>query len=341
MILDRILLSKINIIGKSFLKKANIEEYPHNINEMARFLNTLKESINNNEFEGVLIGNILFSFVSDLRIRDRNTTSRIFEDIFSALFSKECRDTSSRSNPKSIPEIIALDALCKNDDWLISTDLAGNKREKADLTLWEYNISLKTLKGPAIGPNGEVLDSNSNDELNVGSLSFRALLKGILSDDEISMLGDRKSGLGSGKQLRENVFNPILKQSKKCAFQNRLSLYLNYVYEEDVYIVLKSHYRIDFYLILNKSFIDSILQTYIHNESNFEKIFYRWENNNLRLRWRNMIQAMDTYELPYTVIEINLKNSFHNDELKKFKEDLSIIIEDYIKQYMINRDIDL
>ncbi|NLT95109.1 MAG: hypothetical protein GXW85_06175 [Clostridia bacterium] len=135
MILDRILLSKINIIGKSFLKKANIEEYPHNINEMARFLNSLKESINNNEFEGVLIGNILFSFVSDLRIRDRNTTSRIFEDIFSALFSKECRDTSSRSNPKSIPEIIALDALCKNDDWLISTDLAGNKREKADLTL--------------------------------------------------------------------------------------------------------------------------------------------------------------------------------------------------------------
>lgn len=334
MILDRILLSKINIIGKSFLKETNIEEYPHNINEMVRFLNTLKNSINNNEFEGVLIGNILFSFVSDMRIRDRNTTSRVFEDIFSALFSQESSDTSTRSNPKSIPEIIALDTLCKNNDWLISTDLAGNKREKADLILGDYNISLKTLKGPAFGPNGEVLDSSSNDELNAGSLSFRALLKGILSDDEISMLGDRKSGLGSGRQLRKNVFNPILSKSKKSEFQNRLSLYLNYVYEEDVYIVLKSHFRIDFYLIPNESFVNSILLTYIHDESNFEKIFYRWENNNLRLRWRNMILAMDKYNLPYTIIRINLKNSFLNHELKKFKEDLGIMIEDYIKLYM-------
>lgn len=47
-----------------------------------------------------------------------------------------------------------------------------------------------------------------------------------------------------------------------------------------------------------------------------------------------MILAMDKYNLPYTIIRINLKNSFLNHELKKFKEDLGIMIEDYIKLYM-------
>lgn len=333
MILDKILLSKIDMVGETLLMKSNIENHPKNIKEMYTFLNLLKRSIDNNEFDGVLIGNILFSFVSDEKIRDRNTTSRIFEDIFAALFNQKCSDKTSRSNPQSTSQILLLDKLCINEDWKISTDLSGNKREKADLILGDYKVSLKTLKGPIIGLDNEVIDSNTNEELNAGSLSYRALLKGILTDEEIRNLGDRKAGLGSGKQLRANIFNPIIKKSKQKEFLSRLKLYLEYVYEDDVYIILKSHYRIDFYLIPNKSFINSLTYTYENYESEFEKIFYRWENNNLRLRWKNMLYVMDNCKLPYTKVCINLKNSLLNDELIKFKNDLGIEIENYIQQH--------
>ncbi|WP_016839652.1 hypothetical protein [Ureibacillus thermosphaericus] len=336
MILDKILLSKIDIIGKDLLKRANIKDYPKNIDEMYQFLSILKNSIDNNEFEGVLIGNILFSFVSDKDIRDRNTTSRIFEDIFSALFSKKSSDKSNRINPPSTYKIIALDKLCINDDWKISTDLSGNKREKADLILGEYKISLKTLKGPIINEKNEIYDSNYNKEVNVGSFSYRALLKGILTDEEIRQLGDRKSGLGSGKQLRENVFNPIKKKSKQKEFLQRLKLFLEYVYEEDIYIILKSHFRIDFYLIPNKSFINSLVKTYDNEETEFERIFYRWENNNLRLNWPNLLSKIEENKLPYYKIFINLNNSFNNKELTKFKKDLGDQIESYINMYRSN-----
>lgn len=332
MILDKILLSKVYIIGNNILKRSNIEGHPHNIEEMNIFLNKLKESIEQNDFEGVLIGNILFSLVSDIEVRDRNTTSRIFEDIFSALFSKKSSDVSTRFNPETTNKIKELDVLYDTNGWKISSDLAGNKREKADLILGEYKISLKTLKGKAIGENNEVLDKSTNDELNAGSLSYRALLKGILSDEEIQQLGDRKSGLGSGKQLRKNVFNPIKLNSKQSEFLDRLKLFFEYVYEDDVYIVLKSHFRIDFYLIPSQSFINSIIYTYANNEHNFESIFYRWENNNLRLRWKNMIKAMDDYNLPYYKVFINLSNSFKNKELTNFKIKLGEQIETYIKQ---------
>lgn len=333
MILDKILLSKIDIVGETLLRRSDIKEYPKNIDEMYNFLNILKRSIDDNEFNGVLIGNILFSFVSDEEIRDRNTTSRIFEDIFAALFNQKCSDKTSRNNPQSTSEILLLDKLCINEDWNISTDLAGNKREKADLILGDYKVSLKTLKGPIIGLNNEVIDSSTNEELNVGSLSYRALLKGILTDEEIRNLGDRKAGLGSGKQLRANIFNPIIKKSKQKEFLNRLKLYLEYVYEDDIYIILKSHYRIDFYLIPNKSFINSLTYTYENSESEFEKIFYRWENNNLRLRWKNILTVMDNYKLPYTKVCINLNNSLLNNELIKFKNDLGIQIKNYIQQH--------
>ncbi|WP_069648954.1 hypothetical protein [Caloranaerobacter ferrireducens] len=334
MLLDKILLSKVNIIGKTLLERAGLIDYPRNIEEMFTFLQTLKESIDKNEFEGALIANILFSFVSNKEIRDRNTTPRIFEDIFSALFAQTPSDKKTRSNPKSTPQIMALDSLCKNEDWKISSDLSGNKREKADLILGNYSISLKTLKGPIIGSNNEVLDNSFNNELNIGSFSYRALLKGILSDEEIIQLSDRKGGLGSGKQLRKNIFDPIKNKSKQNDFLNRLKLFLEYVYEEDVYIILKSHYRIDFFLIPNSSFVKSLIYAYEYSEPSFEKIFYRWENNNLRIRWKDMLTVMDNNKLPYYEISINLENSFNNKELKNFLNDLSKQIENYINTHI-------
>ena len=331
MILDKILFSQIEAIGKSLLEECGLKSTPENIDEMNLFLCELKKSIEKNEFKGALIANILFSFVSNVDVRDRNTTARTFEDIFSALFGTESTDTTSRINPEPTEELKKLDFLCDGLDWKISTDLAGNKREKTDLYIEDYEISLKTLKGKVYDIDDSVLDTDINPELNVGSLSYRALLKGIISDEKLKALSDRKSGLGSGRQLRENIFNPILESRKKDEFYERLKIFMNYVYEDDVYIVLKSHYRIDFILIPNKTFLNAIYKTYMDKENEFEKIFYRWENNNLRLQWTNILKSADEFGFPYYRINIQLKNFEENKQIKAMKNIVEENLKDFIK----------
>lgn len=331
MILDELLFSKINIIGKSILDDCGLSSTPQNIEEMEVFLKELKSSIDKNDFKGILIANILFSFVSNISVRDRNTTARTFEDIFSSLFGCTCTDGHLRNNPTVTPNILAYDRYCLNENWKISTDLAGNKREKTDLVIDNYDISLKTLKGVAYDINNNVLDNSFNSELNIGSFSYRALLKGIIPDKDLQSLSDRKSGLGSGSQLRKNIFSPILALNKQDEFYLKLKDFLTYVYEDDIYIVLKSHYRIDFILIPNDSFIKTMLELYKTHEDEFEKVFYRWENNNLRINWKNLLYYMTLFGYEYSNIKINLRNINTNQKLDTMKLLIQKDIEDYLK----------
>ena len=337
MLLDRLLLQKIHIIIKKMMKDSKFSKLPQNIDEMYNFLKILKYNIETNTFEGALISNILFFFVSDKRIRDRKVTSRIFEDIFSSFFSLEPTDEKKRSNPPVPEKILALDELCKNENWKISSDLSGNKREKSDVILKNYRISLKTLKGKVVELDGKISDKKLNKELNIGSFSYRALLKGILSDKQIEKLSDRKGGLGSGKQLRKNVFDIIVKEKKETEFLTRLSLFLNYVYEEDIYIILKSHYKMYFYLIPNKTFINAFILKYQNDEPNFHKLFYRWENNNLRINWPILLSTIDKFKekynfIPYYSIDFNLGKSINNKEFKEFITNIGDNIERYFNK---------
>lgn len=332
MILDSLLFSNIDVIGKSLLEEAGLKGTPQNIYEMKTFLEYLNTSIGSNDFKGIVIANILFSFVSDISVRDRNTTARTFEDIFSSLFGCTCTDGFLRNNPVPTQTILNYDSICSNENWKISTDLSGNKREKTDLLIDNYNISLKTLKGIAYDIDGTIIDSSFNSELNVGSFSYRALLKGIISDKDLQSLSDRRSGLGSGSQLRENIFDPILANNKKDAFYIKLKDFLTYVYEDDVYIVLKSNYRIDFILIPNQTFINALLKLYKNHESNFEKVFYRWENNNLRLNWINLLHYIEEFNLEYFRININLNNINKNPEFNFMKNMLESNIRDYLEK---------
>lgn len=337
MILDKILLKNINIVGKQLLNDSNLTGYPKDIDEMNTYLQTLKKCIEKEEFSGILIGNILYSFVSDIDVRDRNTTSRIFEDIFASLFNEKSTDIGKRSNPKITKEILSYDNFCNETNWKISNDLSGNKREKSDLSLGNYHISLKTLKGKAYNQFNQVIDNKLNGELNIGSLSYRALLKGVISDRDLDLIGDRKKGLGSGSQLRENVFDKILKYNGQEKFIKRLYHFLEYVYEEDIYIVLKSHYQMKFYLIPNKSFINTIVDTYKNDEKNFQSVFYRWENNNLRLNWQKLIQKMDTYGHSYKEINLDFSKCVDNPDFNEFKKKLDLSIESYLSLYTSNR----
>lgn len=332
MILDSLLFSNIDVIGKSLLEEAGLKSTPQNIYEMKTFLECLNSSIASNDFKGIVIANILFSFVSDINVRDRNTTARTFEDIFSSLFGCTCTDGFLRNNPVPTQTILNYDSICSNENWRISTDLSGNKREKTDLIIDNYNISLKTLKGVAYDIDGTIIDSSFNSELNVGSFSYRALLKGIISDSDLQSLSDRRSGLGSGSQLRENIFNPVLANNKKDVFYTKLKNFLTYVYEDDVYIVLKSNYRIDFILIPNQTFINSLLQLYKEQENNFERVFYRWENNNLRLNWVNLLNYIEEFKLKYFRININLNNINKNQEFNLMKNTLEKNIRNYLEK---------
>ncbi|MGN9163058.1 hypothetical protein [Clostridium sulfidigenes] len=337
MILDKLLMNNLGNVGDVLLAKSSLTEAPKNIDEMRRFLETVKTSIENDEFEGTILGNIFYSFVSAKEVRDRSVTSRTFEDIFSGLFHENSTDTLQRTNPISTAEIIVLDALCEDEDWTISGDLSGNKREKSDLNIGSYSISLKTLKGQAFNENDELLtkeDKDFNDELNVGSLSYRALLKGLLEESHLKQLSDRKKGLGSKKQIIENVINPMIEYDSLDDFKSRLALFLNYVYDDDIYIVLKSDHRIIFHLIPRESFIQSLTKSLENDVNDFVKIFYRWENNNLRIKWIKMIEAMTKYDLPYYSISIFLQNSLCNEDFKNFRQELGKQIGDYINKYL-------
>ncbi len=347
MILDQLLFEKIEPVGKSILNKANLHNPPSNYIEMYNFLSEVKKSIEAEDFDGLLIGNIFYSFVSSIEVRDRKTTARTFEDIFSALFGLKASDTQKRCNPSPTPELLALDALNdKNESWKISSDITGNKREKADIFINNYEISLKTLRGFAYDKDdkllpkkivmydGDTIENSDNPELNVGSFSFRALLKGLLNEEDLSKLGDRKKGLGSGSEIRKNVLNKIKEYNKQSEFEKRLALFLKFVYDEDMYIVLKSNYKMTWYLIPSESFQKCILESYKKDEEHFESIWYRWENNNLRIHWKPIIEKLKLYKLDYKYIEFSLGKSVHSEKMNSFRNELNQEIENKIFNYL-------
>lgn len=128
------------------------------------------------------------------------------------------------------------------------------------------------------------------------------------------------------------MLDPIKALNKRQAFLERLSLFMKYVYSDDVFIVLKSHYQIKFILIPAESFTQSIIDLYNKKENEFEKVWYRWENNNLRFRWVSMLDYMDEFKLNYTVVNIDLSKAKSNKSVKDFLEKISQSIEDNLKE---------
>ncbi len=338
MILDKLLLNQLPLIGQKIKQFQNTSHFPKNIFELKDFFRAMSAYINGNNFFASLLSSILFNYVSSIEVRDRQATSRIFENILAGIFNTTPTDLETRVNPKVTSEIILFDEFCKGENWTISGDLSSNKREKTDLQFDELHLSIKTLKGKAydqngllmqspIIVNGESINNTQNNELNVGSFSFRALLKGILSNEKLNSLSDRLGGLGSGPELRKNVFDFI---TNKQVFYQRLKIFLNYVYQDDILIVFKSHYKLISYLIPNSSFIGCLLNTYQHDEKHFQDLWYRWENNNLRLKLPTLLNNMTSYKLPFYEVTLNVNHFPDNEELIRFNRE----INDYIQKYL-------
>lgn len=328
MLLDKYLIDNLNLLGTQIMNKAGLVEAPKNYNQMVRFFETLKsEAEEKNDVSANMIYQVLYNFVSSVEVRDRHTSPRVFEDIFAAVFDTTSTDVQHRENPAPFDEILKFDKLTQKEDWNISTDLSGNKREKADVFIGSYPLSLKTLKGKQIDEYGRIIDSSFNDEINVGSFSYRALFKGILSDEQLELLRDRKGGLGSRAQMRKNVLDPIKNSGKSDEFLERLKLFFGYVYGEDVLILIKSDYKIYLYLIPNKTFVDVICLLYEKKESKFEDVWHRWENNNLRFKLTNFLNYIDQFRLPCKKLVLNLATFKKNEKIKQFNSDINKNIE--------------
>lgn len=305
MLLDEIIFKQLNTISR-------IKESPKNLDEIYNYFRKLKTGIENNENNSLLIGLVFFKFISDEKIRDRKVTSRVFEDIISNIFMGSTADSISKSNPDTSREILYLDKLCSGLDWKISTDLSGNKREKVDTQFKEYGLSLKTLKGPLYDAELEVIDKKCNKELNIGSLSFRALLIGLIPDDQLASLKDRKGGLGSKKQLIEKIYTPLKTENKWLEFLNRLELYMRYVYSNcDILLAMKSGYIMKLYFIHEEDFINNLIKIGRTDYQTFFDIFYRWENNNLRLHYYKLLKNLDC-EGKLKTIELKFNHIFEN-----------------------------
>ena len=265
---------------------------------------------------------MFYNFITSNEIRDRKVTARVFEDFISTLFSGITCDETYKKNPKTPSHIKDYDLLCSGLEWKISDDLAGNKREKADSSFGEYFLSLKTLKGKLYDENLNIVDSSYNKELNIGSVSFRALLIGLVSDEQLNNLSDRKGGLGSKPQLIKNIYEPLLKSGKWNDFIDRLEVFLKYIYSEcDLLVVFKGGYKMELLFISDIDFIETLIEVARENYNEFFKIFYRWENNNLRIHYDNLFERL---EKKGKLRRVNLKLNNINQN-KKFRNKLEKI----------------
>lgn len=350
MLLDKFLLNELeNISSKIVNLNSDID-----LNVLINFWIQVRDSINNYRVEeeidkknmpAIILGNLLFCFVTNTDIRNRKVTSRIFEDIFSGLFNSEATDEKYRENPNVTPDVESLFRNNKDSKELLAL-ISSNKREKTDVIIKNHNIkdlkiSLKTLKGKVYNQMGEVIDSDFNNELNIGSFSFEVLCSGILDDNKIKTLSERKSGLGSMRQLRKNVFNEIKTNNKKDVFSRRLKVLLNYVYgDDDFCIIFKSHYKMIMFFIPGTSFVNAIVDKYEKEEDSIEHIIYRWEGNNLRIKFDKLIKYMDKENeknkdtFPYQRIDINLANAVENKHFIAFLNNTGNYIKKNINEIL-------
>lgn len=325
MVLDKVMFDKLHSFSENICHDFNIKE-PKDRDSLVKYLDALQKGIDIGEINSSFIGLMLYNFVSSKETRDRHTTARIFEDIFGELVGEKATDTSSRVNPISPDYIKIYDNLCNDVDWTISHDLAGNKREKADHKINKYELSIKTLKGKLYNKEGRIVNNDFNDEINIGSLSHRALFIGLTD----KALSDRKGGLGSPRQTIP-LLESIKENNKFEEFKSRINNYVKYVYSDDLLIVYKSGYKMKVTLIPSESFVTAITKA-LDDENgginSFTKIWYRWENNNLRIRYTALMDMIKKLNLKYFDTTFNLEKVFEN---KEFIDNI-ILLEKLIDQ---------
>jgi|GEM_PF-6460355 hypothetical protein len=318
MVLDKVLFKKLNTFSKNLCNSYNIKE-PKSRDTLCTYLTTLENALELGEINSLFIGMTLYEFITSKDVRDRHTTARIFEDIFGELIGVIPTDTENRTNPETTDTIRKYDSLCSELNWKISTDLSSNKREKSDHKIDNYKLSIKTLKGKLYDINGNIEDNSFNGEINIGSLSHRAIFLGLTDRP----LTDRRGGLGSATQMTQ-LLNKLKQNGKFDEFKKRINNFVNYVYEDDILIIYKSGYKMDITLIPSETFVNAIniALSDKYEITDFTKIWSRWENNNLRINYLPLMKVITEQNLKYYKFMLDLENVYKE---KQFIDNIKII----------------
>lgn len=313
MLFDKILLDNLKQISDIFCKEYKIEK-PKDYATLVAYFRSMANAIDEQNVYANYIAMVLYHFVSNEEVRDRGTTARIMEDIFASMLGIEVADKNARTNPEPTELIKSYDVWSTNESFSISQDLSNNRREKTDYKIGEYDIQIKTLKGYLYDKDLNIVDKSINTEINAGSFSYRSLFCGLLDKP----LGERKAGLGSRKQIIQTI-KEIEKNGKMAEFKRRIKDFVDYIYQEDTIVVYKSGYKFIVYLIPNETFKQSIILPLNSKESikAWSSIWNRWEGNNLRINFMNMLKQIDEYKLPYAEIDLNLSVF---DKIKALKD---------------------
>lgn len=340
----------LKIITSKFIEKNELTSNLTNISDIKVFFRQLSENqnIEEDKLSQYILQYIYYKF-SEKEVRLRKVTARNFEDFIGNIYGLVPSDDVKRSNPFSTEEIKELSKTFelrkKSDeslkilmkDWNIESDLCKNKREKADiLKSFEESensieISIKTLKG-------KIGSDSGNTEINIGSLSYRSLFVDIYNQN----LGDRKAGLGSGAQVYK-VLTKIDKDNKLDIFKKRLKIFLDYLYgDDDFLIAYKSDKKMQMFFFEGNELVKLLTELLDKDIKTFSDIFYRWENNNLRIQinkllnptltkiWTaNSIEDIVDYpkfeniDNPFSkknMVILNMENSLNNSSLNKIIE---------------------
>ena len=330
MVLDKALFKKLNTFSNNLCKCYNIEK-PKNRQTLCNYFDTLEKGLKLGEINSLFIGMTLYEFITSKEVRDRHTTARIFEDIFGDLIGVKATDTENRSNPETTETIKKYDSLCNGLSWKVSTDLSSNKREKADHIIDNYKLSIKTLKGKLYDIDGNIEDSSFNGEINIGSLSHRALFLSITNRS----LTDRRGGLGSASQMTQ-LLNEIKNDGYFDEFKKRINDFVTYVYEDDLLIVFKSGYKMDITLIPSETFVTAINKSLNppYQITDFTKIWSRWENNNLRINYLPLMKVIEEQKLEYYKYVLDLDNVYKEKEFIKNIEIIYSLIDKKIEDLL-------
>ncbi len=330
MVLDKALFNKLNVFSNNLCNIYNINK-PKDRKTLCTYFDTLETGLKLGEVNSLFIGMILYEFITSKEVRNRHTTARIFEDIFGNLIGVKATDTENRSNPVTTETIRIYDKICNELTWKVSTDLSSNKREKADHKIDNYKLSIKTLKGKLYDIEGNIEDKSFNGEINIGSLSHRALFLNITN----RQLTDRRGGLGSATQMTQ-----LLKEIKNDGyfdeFKKRINDFITYVYEDDILIIFKSGYKMDITLIPSETFIEAINQSLNppYEITDFTKIWSRWENNNLRINYLPLIKIIEEQKLVYYKYILDLDNVYKEKDFIKNMEVIYNLINEKIEELL-------
>lgn len=308
-----------------------LKEPVETLNGIYNFFVDLNKKIENNDIKAKFIGMCLFDFVSKEEIRDSNMAAENFEKILGNIL---CGDVLGEKNRPIVT--ITLDVIdllkeySEGQQEQAYSDLEENKRKKADIKCGKLILSAKTLKGPLFDINLIITDKYHRYELNIGSFSYYALLVGLLDDEEIKNLGERKGALGSKKKLIKSIYTRLKDKNKWDEFVERFERFGNYIFGDIDFVVgFKSGYKMKLRFFHGKDFIDKWVEVLKTDYKKFFAILNRWENGNPRVLYTSLFRALKK-EKKLNEVELHFDQVMKNEQVKAFKENMREIIKEEI-----------